>query len=292
MKVRIWIALIAVYITWGSTYLAIRFAVESLPPFLMAATRNLIAGLALYTWRRLSGDKPPTRLEWRATAIVGLLLLLGGNGLVSWAEQRVPSGITALLIGSIPLWFVALDALRPGGTRPGWKTMLGVLIGLAGIILLIGPDELAGNGHGTDLLGAAALLFAALLWATGSLYGRGARLPASPLLSTSMEMLTGGLSLLCVGTLTGEWGRLDLGAANPRAWLGLVCLIIFGSLIAYSAYTWLLKNAPTPLVATYAYVNPLVAIFLGNWLAQEPLTPRILVSALIIIGAVILINRR
>lgn len=292
MKTRIWIALLALYIVWGSTYLAIRFAVESIPPFLMASSRFLTAGLLLFTWRRLVGDPLPTWQELRSTAVVGIFLLLGGNGLVSWAEQRVPSGIAALLIGAMPLWFVLIDALRPGGALPARKTVLGIVVGFVGIVLLIGPGEFLAGGEPLDLPGVGALLLAGFLWSVGSIYGRDARMPASPLLATSLEMLVGGAALALAGTLYGEWGRLDLAAVTLRSLGGLLYLIFFGSLVGFVSYVWLLKNAPTPLVATYAYANPVVAIFLGNLLAQETLTVRVLLAALIIVSAVVLINRR
>ena len=290
MKVKIWLALIAVYIVWGSTYLAIRFAVQTIPPFIMAGTRFLIPGAILYAWRRMAGDAPPTRQQWRSAAIVGLFLLLGGNGAVTWAEQRVASGVTALIVGSAPLWMVLIDALRPAGERPNWQTAGGVLIGLAGIALLVGPAEFSGSQLQMDTPGVAMLLLAALLWAIGSLYSRDAQLPSSPLLGTGMEMLAGGAGLYLAGTLTGEWGRLDLAAIAPSSLLGLGYLIAFGSLVGFVAYTWLLRVAPTPLVATYAYVNPLIAIFMGNLLAKEALTPRLIIAALVIVSAVALIN--
>ena len=290
MKTRIWLALIAVYIAWGSTYLAIRFAVETIPPFLMAGFRFLVAGAILYTWRRVAGDPTPTRIQWRSASIVGLLLLLGGNGGVVWAEQRVASGIAALIVGSAPLFMVLIDALRPGGQRPNWQTGSGVLVGFLGIALLIGPSQWTGNGLQLDNIGVLVLLLASILWATGSLYSRNAQLPSSPLLGTGMEMLAGSAGLFILGTLTGEWGRLDLAAIAPRSLWGLLYLITFGALVGFAAYTWLLRVAPTPLVATYAYVNPLIAIFLGNLLAKEALTPRLLIAALVIVSAVALIN--
>jgi len=290
MKARIWTALIAVYIVWGSTYLAIRFAVETMPPFLMAATRFLIAGGILFVWRRMVGDALPTRRQWKSAAIIGLFLLLGGNGGVVWAEQRVFSGIAALMVGASPLWMVLLDAFRPGGKRSGWQTWLGVLWGFSGIALLVSPSEFTGNGARLDLAGVGVLMLAAFLWSAGSLYSRNACLPDSPLLGTSMEMLTGGLGLLIFGTLTGDWGRLDLAGIHLSSVLGLLYLIFFGSLVGFAAYTWLLRVAPTPLVSTYAYVNPLVAIFIGNLLASEPLTPRLLISAAVIVSSVVVIN--
>lgn len=286
----IWAAMISVYIVWGSTYLAIRYAVATMPPFLMAGVRFLVAGLFLYGFRRLRGDSASTRFEWRSAAIVGLFLLMGGNGGVVWAEQRVVSGVAALLVGSSPLWMVLIDALRPGGKRPGWQTVAGVLVGFAGIALLIGPAQFGGGGQAFDPWGIAALLVGGFLWAVGSLAGRDLKLPASPLLGTGMEMLAGGAGLVLLGTLSGEWGRLHLASISVPSLLGLAYLILFGSLVGFASYTWLLKVAPIALVSTYAYVNPLIAVFIGNLFLKEPLTPRILLATLIIISAVALIN--
>ncbi len=291
-SLAIWAAMISVYVAWGSTYLAIRFAVETIPPFLMAGIRFLIAGGLLYAWRRLAGDKRPARLHWRSAAIIGSLLLLGGNGGVSWAEQQVPSGIAALLVGSAPLWMILVDTLRPhpARKRPGWVTYLGVLLGFAGIVLLVGPSELIGLKGYSNPVGFIVLTVAAFLWAMGSLYSREADLPDSPLLGTSLEMLCGGAGLIVLGTLTGQWSQLHLAAVTARSLAGLAYLIIFGSLIGFGSYTWLLRNAPTSLVSTYAYVNPVVAIFVGNLLAGEVITPRILISTAIIIGAVVVVT--
>jgi drug/metabolite transporter (DMT)-like permease len=292
MKVRIWIALVTVWIVWGSTYLAIRFAIETMPPFLMASTRFLFAGIVMYTWRRLRGDTPPSRIEWRSAAIVGTFLLVGGNGGVVWAEQFVASGIAALLVGSAPLWMVLIDTLRPGGSRPAGVTAVGVVLGFFGIALLIGPAEIIGFDGGIDPVGAAVLTLAAFLWAAGSIYNRGAQLPASPLLGTGMEMIAGGLGLLLLGTVTGEWTRLNLAEISTNSLLGFIYLIVFGAWVGFAAYTWLLRVAPTPLVSTYAYVNPLVAIIMGNLLAAEPLTPRVLLAATVIVSSVAIITIR
>jgi drug/metabolite transporter (DMT)-like permease len=289
-SLSIWAGMLAVYVAWGSTYLAIRFAVETMPPFLMAAARFLIAGSILYLFRRARKDPPPARIEWRSAAIVGILLLVAGNGSVVWAETRVPSGIAALLVASAPLWMVLIDALRPGGRRPHGWTLAGVVLGFLGIFVLIDPTQILGAQGSVDPLGAIALTFAAFIWAVGSLYSRGARLPASPLLGTGMEMLAGGLGLLILGSVTGEWSRLDLAAITPRSLWGLLYLIVIGSWVGFAAYTWLLRVASTTLVSTYAYVNPLVAIVVGSWLAAEPVTPRILLAAAIIIGSVALIT--
>lgn len=289
-SLAIWAGLVAVYVVWGSTYLAIRFGVETIPPFLLAAVRFLLAGAVLYAWRRLRGDPPPSLRQWRSAAIAGIFLLVGGNGMVVWAEQRVASGIAALLVGSAPLWMVLIDGLRPGGRRPAGWTTLGVVLGFMGIAVLVGPASLLDASTAVDSIGAAALTLAAFSWAAGSLYTRGAELPESPLLGTGMEMLAGGAGLLLVGTLTGEWGRLEPAAISAKSLAGLAYLVVFGSWVGFAAYTWLLRVAPTALVSTYAYVNPLVAIFVGNWLAAEPLTPRVLLAASVIVGSVALIT--
>ncbi len=278
----------SVYIIWGSTYLAIRFAIETVPPFLMAATRFLIAGSILYVGRRALGDAVPTRWEWRSAAIIGIFLLVGGNGGVVWAEQRVFSGVTALLVGTAPLWMILIDSLHPGGRRPSRWAILGVILGFVGICVLIGPPQNANNGGSVDLVGAGVLILASLFWAIGSLYNRQASLPSSPLLGTGMEMLAGGAGLLLLGILTGELQQLNLTAISARSLLGWAYLIVFGSWIGLTSYTWLLRAAPTPLVSTYAYVNPVVAVLLGYLLASEPLTLQTLIAAVIVVGSVAL----
>ena len=286
----VWSALFVLYVIWGSTYLAIRFAVETLPPFLMASVRFLISGGILHLWCRARRDPAPTNRQWRSAAIVGIFLLVGGNGGVVWAEQRIASSVASLLVGALPLWMVLIDALRPGGRWPGWRATVGVAAGFAGVVVLVRPGASMGDGTTVDLAGAIAVLIGALFWSIGSLYSRTAPLPSSPVLATSMEMLAGGTGLLILGTLSGEWRGLDLAMASPRSLWGLLYLIVFGSVVAFTAYTWLLRVAPTPLVATYAYVNPLVAIVLGHFLAGESLAPRVVVAAMAIIGSVALIT--
>ena len=290
MKACIWTALLAIYIVWGSTYLAIRFVVETMPPFLSAGVRFLISGAILVLWQRLRGCPAPTRREWGTATIIGLFLLLGGNGGLVWAEQIIPSGIASLFIGATPLWMALLDSLRPGGTRLGWQTWAGVLAGFAGIALLANPWRSGLDGLHLDPWGVVVLLLAALSWSIGSLYSRKAHLPESPLMGTGMEMLTGSLGLLAFGSLVGEWGQLDLVGITTRSLLGLLYLITFGSLVGFVSYTWLLRNAPTPLVSTYAYVNPLVAILLGTLLGSEPISWRVIISALVILSSVGMIN--
>jgi len=283
----IWSALIVVYLIWGSTYLAIRFAVQTTPPFLMAAVRFIVSGGFLYALRRFRGDPQPKTREWRSAAIIGSFLLLGGNGGVVWAEQFVTSSLAALLVATIPLWMVLIDAFRPTGHRPGLISLAGILIGFGGVVLLIGS---AASGADTrSLVGAGVLVLASLSWAMGSLYGRNARLPASQLLATGMEMLAGGAALMLAAIVLGEWSSFELVAVSRRSALALVYLTVIGS-IAFVAYVWLLRVAPTPLVATYAYVNPLVAVLLGYFLAQEPMTLRTLLAAALIIGSVVLVS--
>lgn len=293
-------AFAAVYFIWGSTYLAIRFAVESMPPFLMAGIRFTVAGGILYVWARSRGHAKPRRVEWRTALVVGGLLLFAGNGTLSWAEQLIDSGLAALLVATVPLWMVTLDAFRPGGQQPGWKVWVGIGGGLVGLALLIGPAELAGAER-ANLTGILAVLFASLVWAIGSLYSRRAPLPDSPRLGTGMEMLAGGLLLLLFAVSIGELGPVEAwgpALASPAweptavtwgSWLALAYLIVFGSIVAFSAYVWLLRVVPAAKVATYAYVNPVVALVLGWALADEDLNSRTLIAAAIILGSVFLI---
>lgn len=292
MKIRIWLALFTLYIAWGTTYLAIRFAVETIPPFFMTGVRFLLAGLVLYIWRRLAGDPAPTPIQWRFTAIIGTFLLVGGIGGVTLAEKHIPSGIAGLIVAATPMWVVLIEALRPGGERPTWQSLIGVLIGLAGIFILVEPGKTSGHQGSYSLLGIAVILLATLSWSIGSLYSHGANLPKSPLLSAGMELLSGSAGSFLVGLLTGEGHHLDLSAISLRSLSGLSYLILVGSLVGFVCYTWLLRVAPTSLVMTYAYVNPLVAVILGSVLAGEVLSPRDLVATPLILMAVGLIHLR
>ncbi len=288
LRTQTLVAFTAVYLIWGSTYLAIRFAIQTLPPFLMAGVRFVIAGACVYVWLRARGTPRPTLRQWISTAITGALLLFTGNGAVVWAEQRVTSSVVALLLATTPSWMVLLDWLRPGGARPDRMTIIGLLLGLAGIVLLIGPSNLASSAQ-IDLVGAIVVIFAALSWAAGSIYGRHADLPKSPFLSTGMQMLSGGALLLIASVFSGDWTRLHIEAISWQSVTAFVYLILFGSFMAFSAYVWLLKHAPASRVSTYAYVNPVVAVFLGWALANEPITPQTLLAAAVIIGAVVVI---
>ena len=292
MKTRIWSALIAIYLAWGSTYLAIHYAVQSIPPFFMTGTRFLVAGLILYTWRRLAGDPAPTVAQWRSGLTMGSLLLVGGIGGVSWAEQFLPSGISALVVAASPLWVVLVDALRPGGKRPNLITMMGVLVGLAGIFILINPGKTTGGAQGYNVLGLAVLILAALSWALGSLYSHTADQPKSALLGTGIQLLAGSAGSFLVGLVSGESRQLNLTAISLPSLAGLAYLIVVGSLIGFVCFTWLLRVAPTTLVVTHAYVNQVVAVMLGSLLAQEALTAKILAAAPLILSAVVLIQVR
>jgi drug/metabolite transporter (DMT)-like permease len=285
---KVALAFTAVYVVWGSTYLAIRFGVQTIPPFMMAGMRFVSAGLLLYAWARLRGAPRASLREWRSAAIIGVLLLFVANGGVTWAEQRVPSGIAALLAAMVPLWIVVLDWTLHGGARPRPGVIAGLAIGFAGVLLLIGPDQILGHNR-LDMAGIAVLLIASLSWATGSLYSRKAKLPSSPLLATSMEMLSGAAALFLVSALTGEFGRFDPAAVTMKSWLAVLYLSLFGSIIGFSAYVWLLRVAHASRVATYAYVNPIIAIVLGWSLAGEAFTPQMLAAAGVIILAVVLI---
>jgi len=249
-----------------------------------------VAGLIVYIWRRLAGDPAPTRRQWRSAAIIGLFMLVGGLGVVSWVEQYVPSGITALIVAAVPLWMVLVNALRPGGKRPSWQTSAGLLVGLAGILILVGPGISTGDQAGYHPAVMIILLLATLSWAIGSVYSRRADLPKSPLLGTGMEMLAGSLGAFIVGLATGEAGRLDLGVVSSRSLVGVVYLIVVGSLVGFVAYTWLLRVAPISTVATYAFVNPIVAVIIGSFLAQEVLTTRALIALPVILSAVAIIH--
>lgn len=290
LKSKIWFALITLYIVWGSTYLAIRVAGETIPPFLMAGTRFLLSGLILFIWRRAAGDPLPTLSQWRSALIIGLLLLMAGNGVLSWAEQRVPSGLASLIIATIPLWMVILNWLIGQGPRPDARVAIGLMVGFAGVLYLF-----SGSGSSTAVdsaffIGFGACLLAAITWSFGSIYSHRADKPKSVLMGTGIEMLGGALGLFIAGLLAGEWQQLDIAHIKPESITGLVYLVLVGSLVGFVSYAWLLRNAPISLVATYAYVNPVVAIALGAWLGQESVGNGMAVASAGILGSVILIS--
>lgn len=286
---RVVAALGTIYLVWGSTYLAIRFADETIPPFLMAGARFLVAGGLLYVWMRARGTPRPSAPQWIASFVVGALLLALGNGGVVFAETLVPSGIAALLIGLVPIWMALLDWLRPGGPRPGLGVVLGLFLGLAGVALLASPG-LTNGGRGLSTFGVVILLGSGIAWAAGSLYSRSGRLPTVPLLATATEMLAGGAVLVGMGSLTGEWGRLQTHTISTRSLVSLAYLVVVGSLVGFTLYIWLLRTTAPAIVSTYAYANPVVAVFLGWALAGEAVTGRTLVAAAVIIAGVVVIT--
>ncbi len=288
---RLLAAFLAVYVIWGSTYLAIRFAIETLPPFLMAGIRFLIAGTVLYLWARSRGAGVPTRVNWITAAVVGALMLIGGNGGVVWAETRVPSGLTALLLATEPFFIVLLDWLRPGGHRPRATVIASLLFGFIGVGLLVSPFDLIGGGR-VDPLGAVAVILASLSWAVGSLYtARGAKLPKSPMLATGMQMLVGGLLFMVLGSVAGEWTGLSVAAISLKSVLATLYLITFGAIVGFTAYVYILKNTTPAKASTYAYVNPVIAVFLGWALGGEAVTGRAVLAAVAIVTAVIIVTR-
>ena len=289
LRLRIALAFLSIYTIWGSTYLAIRFAIETFPPFLMAAIRFLIAGGVLYAWMRLRGASRPTRANWKAAIVVGGLLLLVGNGGVTKAEQVIPSSLAAVLITTVPIWMALLELLRKDRIVPTPHVVIGLVLGFGGVILLVGPGDLGGSG-GLNPLWAGVLIFAALSWAIGSVYSRNAPLPTTPLLGSGMEMLAGGALLLGASLISKEWAGFQPGNVSFLSLVSFIYLIIFGSLVGFSSYVWLLTKTTTARVSTYAYVNPVVAVFLGYFLAAEQLTLRTLLASSVIVIAVVVIT--
>jgi drug/metabolite transporter (DMT)-like permease len=288
-RAQIIAAFASIYVIWGSTYLAIRYAVETIPPFVMGGARFLVSGTILYLWSRSRGAPRPTRIHWRNAIIAGGFLLLGGNGAVVWAEQFVPSGLTALLVSILPFWLVIIEWVRPPRKRPSGAVMVGLVLGFVGIIVLVGPSGVGGHGNVAPL-GALVLILGSLSWAIGSFWSRDAQLPESGLLTTGMEMLGGGALMVIVGALSGEFAHVDVHAISKASAIGLLYLVTFGSLLGFTSYIWLLDKVSPARLGTYAYVNPLVAVMLGWAIAGERLSIRTGVAAAIVICAVALIT--
>ncbi len=282
------IALLCVWILWGSTYFAIRVGLEALPPFLLAGSRFVVAGTLLALFARWRGAAWPHREHFVPALIAGALLMLTSNGLVCWAETRVDSSIAALVVSGVPLWMMLLDWRFTGGARPGWPSAIGILVGIVGVGILAAPVP----GHTVDPLGIAALVAATISWSAGSLYSRRANLPPSQRMSTALQMLLGGALQLVAGFALGEGSRCDLGLLETRHVLSWVWLVCAGSLAGFSAYLWLLRNTRPTVATSYAFVNPLVAITLGTWLGGEVLPPRAWIATPLIVGAVTLVVLR
>lgn len=287
------VAFAAVYVIWGSTYLAIRLLIDTLPGFSMVGLRFFIAGALLYSFARWRGDAAPSRAQWRNASAIGTMLLFVGTGAVVWATYHIDSGLAALMVGMEPLWMALLLWLWPFGTTPGRRpdarTFGALLVGFLGAAILAAPGADLQSGE-THLLPLLVISLGCISWAAGSLWSRQADLPSSPWINTSCQMLAGGLALVIYGTAIGEWNQFQPQAVSWTSVLAFLYLVVFGSLVAFSAYSWLIRTTEPTLVATHAYVNPVVAVFLGWLIANEPVGPRTLLASALIVGSVVLLT--
>ncbi|MBX9722940.1 MAG: EamA family transporter [Candidatus Obscuribacterales bacterium] len=290
-KLNLIAAFAAVYFFWGSTFLAIRFAVEAIPPFFMAGVRFAIAGGILYAWARFKGAALPTLRQWIPAFVIGTLLLVCGNGGVVLAERTVPSGLVSLMVAMVPVYFALMEWCRPGGSAPGLRVSIGLLVGVMGLLLLVGPANIFGGSSNIDLKGVAFVTVGSLCWSFGSLYSRTVKIAEHPAMGVAMQTLAAGLVLLLISILTNESKQLDITAISSKAILSVAYLIVFGSIIGFSAYIWLLQNVKSTMVATYAYVNPVVAVFLGWIIAGETVSAQTAIAASVILVAVWLITQ-
>ncbi|MBU2604041.1 MAG: EamA family transporter [Actinobacteria bacterium] len=275
-----------IYLVWGTTFLGIHYAIETLPPFFMGSVRYLIAGAALYGWAHFRKASRPSAHQWKTAFIAGAFFMLIGQGGVAWGQQSVPSGVAAVLVGTIPMWILLLEWIRPGGRRPGLVVSVGLLLGFVGVVVLVAPWE--SGTQVIDPLGAAAILLAAFAWAVGSLYAKSVEWPASHAQAAGMQLFAGGVLLLVAAVIGGELWGLSLVDVSITSALAVLYLVVFSSIIAFSAYSWLLGVCRPTRVATFAYVNPVVAVGLGWLFVGEPLTGRMLFAMAITIGAVAL----
>lgn len=282
-------AFATIYIVWGTTYLAMRIAVETIPPFMMAGVRFLLAGGVTFLFLKLRRSKMPTMEQWKNGAIVGLFLMVGGNGLVCWAEQEIPSGIAALVVASMPMWMCIFDWLLFKGTRPGGFAVVGLLMGFVGIGLLFGPSIYSDDAASLDLLSLLVLMCAPIFWSIGSLYSRKVDMPKNAFMSTSVQFITGGTILMIGSLILGEWWSFQPGKVSGESVLAMLYLAVFGSIIALSTYVWLLKQTTPSRVSTYTYVNPIIAVFLGWLILDEKITTQTIIAICIIVGSVVLV---
>jgi len=286
-KLKLLAAFIAVYFVWGTTYLAIKYAIETIPPFLMMGMRSLLAGIVLYTWGRLRGDANAARKELPSLILIGTLFFLIGHGVLAWAQLTVPSGVAALLVASEPIIIALFEPLFTREGRVRKRTVLGMLIGISGIAVLVLPQGLDfGNAN---LLGSFGILIAASSWASGAIYSRVAKLPRSPLITGGLQLLFGGVLLILMSFIMGEWSDFNFSQVEVRSWLGLTYLVLFGSIITFSAYTWLLTVTSATRISTHTFINPVVAVFVGWAFGGEALTKGMLVAAVLIIISVYLV---
>ena len=281
----------SIYLIWGSTYLGIRYAVETIPPLLMMALRHSIAGAVVYAWARARGAERPTRKQWGYAAIAGTILFLGGHGTLAWAEEKIPSGLAALLCATLPMWTVLIAWMSRSERNFGAKVWTGILLGFAGVAILIGPDALR-QGASLDMLAALTAMFGSFSWAAGTIYSHGVKLPSSTVLSAAMQMIAGGASLYLASLLSGEMARVHSSSFTLRSTGALLYLIVFGSIIAFTVFTWLVTVTRPSLLSTYAYVNPVVAVFLGWMLANEPIGVHTIVATTVILAGVALVSTR
>ena len=288
-RTLILLAFAVIYVVWGSTYLAIRVVVETVPPFSSASARFLVAGVLLMAFLAIRKTPFPTASQWRHSLISGLLLSVGGNGLVVWAEQSISSGLAALLVALTPIWFALLEWLRPGGKAPRLRTVVGIVIGFVGVVLLVSGRS-ASDSHDSSLWAALAVVIAGALWAGGSLYSKHSPNHGSPWMNAAAQMICGGAGLLVVALVLGEPFRADWSAVSTRSAVALLYLVVFGSWIGFTAYVWLLRVSSASRVSTYAYVNPVIAVFLGWVVLGETLSVRMFWGALIVLAAVITIT--
>lgn len=285
------VAFATVYFFWGCTFLAIRYGVQTIPPLIMQGSRHLIAGVALYAIARFRGADAPQPRHWLGATLVGGLMLLGGNGILAYSERVLPSSVAALIVGSVSLWMAIIEWLRPGGMRPTARVTVGLVFGFLGVALLVSPSNPFGRAGAEPvrIIPALALVLGSLFWAVGSILSRHVSLPKSALLSAAMYALCGGTLLWIVGIGIGEGAALDIHAITTRSWLSIGYLAIFGSFLGLSAYAFLLHNVPPSRVATYAYVNPIVAVIIGWAFAGETITLQMTIAAIVIIISVILV---
>lgn len=290
-RIKIIAAFGIIYIVWGTTYLAIRLAIDTIPPFLMAGIRFTVAGILLYGWSHWRFQQKPGVGDWGKAAIPGILMFVGGNGLLTWSETFIPSGLAALIIGTVSIWMILLDWFFFSRKRPDMITFSGVAIGLMGVALLTGVgDEVLING-GSIIVGILVLTFASMSWAAGSLLSRSLK-SAMPLqYIISMQMLSGGMALMLIASMQGEWDQVALGTISLQSFLALSYLIIPGTLLAYSAYLWLMRVSTPAKVSTYAFFNPLVAVLLGWALLDEPVTLKTIIAASLILMSLLLVNK-
>ncbi len=291
-KVLLMAAFAALYLIWGSTYLGIKIATETIPAWPMIAARHGLAGIILYTILRASGTPPPQRTHWIGGVVGGVMLLVIGNGIIAYVSHRLPTSISSMVVATTPLWIVAAASVRPGGLAPQAKAWLGLAIGLAGLGLLVGPSALEairGSAGSLDARAAGLVLLGTISWAVGSVIGRELPRPDNAFMGSALQMLSAGALLGLVCLATGQWNLVHLSAISTRSLLAFWYLIAFGSLLGFTAYVWLLRVAKTSHVATYAYVNPIVALILGASLGHETITRAMLIAAAVTLLGVVLV---